>query len=137
MRCLNNAFYCESCSKTFVDMEFESFKHHIMECNKESDEKLIKDNDKQNGAYKQTTGKAQWHLLHYPSIEQIVKVREYGVKKYGTEDGWQNVPRIDYLDASMRHLTAMMKGEENDSESGLPHAAHLACNAMFLMEVKE
>lgn len=87
--------------------------------------------------HKQTTGKPQWHLLQYPAIEQIVKVREFGVAKYGTENGWQNVPHIDYLDAAMRHLTAIMKGEETDPESGLPHAAHLACNAMFLMEVKE
>lgn len=82
--------------------------------------------------HKDTNGKAAWHLLPYPALEQVIKIREYGVRKYKTEDGWQSVPKREYLDAIARHLSQMMQGKETDPESGLPHAAHIACNALFL-----
>jgi hypothetical protein len=31
----------------------------------------------------------------------------------------------------LRHLIALLDGEELDSESGLPHIGHIMCNAMF------
>lgn len=37
-----------------------------------------------------------------------------------------------FLGSIGRHFLALMKGEDFDPESGLPHAAHLAIDAMFL-----
>jgi len=37
----------------------------------------------------------------------------------------------EILESLMRHLTALMDGETNDPESGLPHIGHIMCNAMF------
>jgi len=31
----------------------------------------------------------------------------------------------------MRHLSALMDGEEKDKESGISHIGHIQCNAMF------
>ena len=42
------------------------------------------------------------------------------------------MPKKHFLNIAMRHLTAMFDGEEVDSESGLPHSAHLMCNIMYL-----
>lgn len=38
------------------------------------------------------------------------------------------------IGAAMRHLTAILDGEDTDPESGLPHVDHLACCVMFLSE---
>lgn len=40
------------------------------------------------------------------------------------------------LNASYRHLFAIFKGEDIDPETGELHAAHLGCNALFLVEHK-
>jgi len=34
------------------------------------------------------------------------------------------------------HLLAVGNGEELDSESGLHHLAHAACNALFILELE-
>lgn len=86
-------------------------------------------------AIKQTAGKAQWSLLSFTALEGIVKIREFGSKKYRDPESWKHVPKQKYLDASMRHLVAIFKGEEIDKESGLPHIDHLLCNAMFISHI--
>lgn len=81
--------------------------------------------------------KPRWSLVDFKSLEPMVRVLEYGAKKYTTpwasgEENWKKpMPKKAILDSAMRHLIAMMNGEEIDQESGLPHAWHLMCNAMF------
>jgi hypothetical protein len=41
-----------------------------------------------------------------------------------------------YTAALLRHLAAREQGEVCDPESGLLHAAHMACNAMFILELE-
>lgn len=84
---------------------------------------------------KHDTGKLRWDLLPWGEVEQIVKVLNYGLEKYGKEDSWQEVERGEsrYFAACMRHLVLWSKGEYLDSESGLPHLAHAACNILFLL----
>jgi hypothetical protein len=79
--------------------------------------------------------KARWRLFPWRGAAEVMKILEYGAKKY-TENGWQTVPdgRKRYLDAAMRHLVAAMNGESRDEESGLPHLAHAACNLLFLLD---
>lgn len=62
----------------------------------------------------------------------MVKVLEFGSIKYLPDNWKKGMPREQILNSAMRHLTAMLDGEEIDSESGLPHSAHVACNMMFL-----
>jgi len=75
--------------------------------------------------------KLQWHLLHIPFIEWVIKVLEFGAEKYSPDNWKKPMDRNTVLDSQMRHQAALMKGEEIDSDSGLPHIYHLACNAMF------
>lgn len=66
------------------------------------------------------------------SLEDVVRVLEMGAKKYG-DYNWQKGfadPMCCY-DSAMRHMVAMGKGEYYDSESKLPHAAHVATNMLF------
>lgn len=83
---------------------------------------------------KHDAGKAVWSLVPWEAMEEVTKVLKMGANKYAP-DNWKVVPGAErrYRDASMRHLVEMMKERELDSESGLPHAAHLACNALFLL----
>jgi hypothetical protein len=83
---------------------------------------------------KDDRGKARWDLLPLDAVEGIVDVLTYGASKYAPE-GWRSVPDAGdrYLAALLRHLAAWRGGERLDQESGLPHLAHVACNAVFLV----
>lgn len=82
---------------------------------------------------KDDDGKAPWHLVPWRELSSVVDVIAYGAKKYG-EWNWQGVElsRDRYFAALSRHLVAWRMGERVDPESGLPHLAHVACNALFL-----
>lgn len=78
-------------------------------------------------------GKLPYHLLSDVAIQEVVKVLAFGATKYA-ERNWENGLKWDSECASslQRHLAAWKMGEENDPETGLPHLAHIMCNAMFL-----
>lgn len=67
-------------------------------------------------------------------LRAVAAVLTYGALKY-KEDSWQHVPngKERYESALDRHLNAWKAGEKCDDESGLPHIAHAACNALFLL----
>ena len=83
---------------------------------------------------KYDSGKLPMSLLPFESLEEITKVLKYGAEKYAP-DNWKFVPEAmkRYEDALLRHFSAYKKGEKNDSESGLSHLSHVACNALFLV----
>ncbi|MGO5112244.1 dATP/dGTP diphosphohydrolase domain-containing protein [Oscillospiraceae bacterium LCP25S3_E10] len=71
-------------------------------------------------------------------IEAVGKVRTYGVKKYGDSDSWKQVEPYRYRAALMRHICKYLKEPDGvDSESGLPHLWHIACNVAFLIALGE
>lgn len=76
-------------------------------------------------------GKPMWHLLPLDCISGVVKVLTFGATKYAP-DNWKKVTTQQYFSAANRHLEAIANGEENDSESNLPHAFHYLCNCIFI-----
>lgn len=78
--------------------------------------------------------KPRWELLPLPLLEQIVNVYTFGAQKYA-ENSWQDLPDgfRRYKAAMIRHLVAFEKGEITDKESGLPHLAHMAWNALAVL----
>lgn len=86
------------------------------------------------GAEKFDGGKLRWSLLPWKGVEWIVRVMEYGAMKYSAH-GWRHLPdaKERYLEALTRHMVEIHKGNIIDPESGLPHLAHVACNAVFLL----
>lgn len=78
--------------------------------------------------------KRDFTLLPWAAVEEVVKVLEFGAAKYA-RDNWRKVDKPRYVKAAFRHLIAYARGEVNDSESGLPHLAHLACCVLFLLEL--
>lgn len=77
-------------------------------------------------------GKPQWSLVSFKDIEPMVRVLEYGCIKYDAHNWKKGLPVTETLDSLMRHVIALLHGEDNDPESGLPHIGHIQCNAMFL-----
>ena len=71
------------------------------------------------------------------AIEAVAEVTTFGAKKYSPHS-WMTVPdaRDRYHDAFLRHILKDAKGEKVDPESGLLHAAHVAWNALALLELK-
>lgn len=83
---------------------------------------------------KDDQNKPRASLFPRVSYWSIVRVLEYGAKKYAPEN-WRKVPdaRVRYYDAARRHLDAWFDGETLDPESGEHHLAHAACCLVFLM----
>lgn len=83
---------------------------------------------------KHDAGKLRYSLLPQGTEEAILQVLEFGAKKYGANN-WQLLADAEtrYYDALRRHLAAYNAGEALDADSGLPHLAHVLCNAAFLL----
>lgn len=71
------------------------------------------------------------------ALEAVASVLTFGAQKYAAHS-WQGVANGEerYKSALLRHLSAVSKGEKFDSESGLHHLAHAACNALFILELE-
>lgn len=83
---------------------------------------------------KDSDGKLPWHLLPQDAMEELVKVLDFGAKKYGERDWEKGIPYSEIISALMRHQKLFFQdGEDRDVESGLLHTAHILCNAMFLL----
>lgn len=90
------------------------------------------------------TNKPKWSLVDFKSLESMVRVLEYGVEKYTVrdengevvtngKDNWKKgMITSEVAESLLRHTFALLRGEINDPESGLPHIGHIMCNAMFL-----
>lgn len=70
-------------------------------------------------------------------IEAVMRVREYGTQKYHDPDNWKIVEPERYHDAMLRHVLACWNDPYAvDTESGLMHLEHIACNVAFLLAQK-
>lgn len=88
--------------------------------------------------YKFDEGKPQLTLVPHNIIYSIAKVREFGNKKYKDPNSWKKVNKERYRNAMFRHMLSYLSDPNGfDSESGLPHLWHLACNIAFLCEMEE
>lgn len=70
------------------------------------------------------------------ALASVSAVGTFGAKKYGDSD-WLHVPDglRRYEDAMLRHWLSVKRGEQLDEESALPHLAHLAWNALAILEL--
>ena len=74
-------------------------------------------------------GKPKLTLVPRQIIFDIAKVREYN---------WKNVEPERYRDAAFRHFLSYLDDPTGvDSESGIKHLHHLACNIAFLCELED
>jgi len=91
-----------------------------------------------NQIIKSDAGKPRLSLVPVQILDDIARVREFGVNKYGTSESWRKVEIERYRDAMLRHAMAYIRDPAGlDEESGLPHLWHLACNVAFLCELEK
>lgn len=76
--------------------------------------------------------KARMDLLPMDSLLGVGAVLGYGAKKYAPRNWEKGMAWGRLLGAAMRHLGAWALGQNNDSESGLPHLDHAACCILML-----
>lgn len=134
-------FYKEQISKDSIERiyidsnlvfsrgEFDEFLKHSP---------FLKDSTKKGVKHNSKKPKMSLLFKQFPkALEAIVKCSEYGNEKYKeTDHDFMNFKRVEggsqtYADASLRHR--LIKG--NDEESGLPHAYHIAWNALAELEL--
>lgn len=71
-------------------------------------------------------------LLDPLALEGLAAVLTFGAKKYAAHNWRKGIANTRLIAAMLRHLFAIMRGEDVDPESGLPHIDHVGCCWMFL-----
>lgn len=82
---------------------------------------------------KADAGKVNPALVPSQIVWDIAEVREYGNRKYGDPENWKQVDIDRYIAALYRHFLAFIEDRNSiDSESGIEHYKHMACNMAFI-----
>lgn len=84
---------------------------------------------------KNDAGKLPYHLLPSDAVEEILKVLEFGAKKYSARNWELGMDWERPFAALMRHMWSWWRRENNgkDPETGLSHLAHAGCCLLFLL----
>ncbi len=75
--------------------------------------------------------KLPMELLDSAAIEGLCAVLAFGRSKYSAHNWRGGISWGRLLGALLRHTFAILRGEFNDPESGLPHIDHVGCCWMF------
>ena len=83
-------------------------------------------------------GKVPMQLIPPVADELMARVLEGGAAKYGVFNWRERSIAIQtYIGAIMRHTAAIRRGEDIDTESGLPHMAHIMATAAIVLDATE
>lgn len=88
--------------------------------------------DKKQQGVKFDQEKPRTDLLDPVALEGLANVLAFGARKYAAHNWRGGISYSRLLGAAIRHIFAILRGEDIDKESGLPHVDHLGCCWMFL-----
>ena len=92
----------------------------------------INSTEKGSGA-RYNDGQPDYSLIPMHLLADTARVFTYGSKKYASWN-WAKGANWSIPFASLiRHSCAWFKGERVDSESGLPHTAHMIANILMMI----
>lgn len=87
---------------------------------------------------KADAGKLELDLVPTQIFRDIAEVRMYGNRKYHDPGNWKTVELRRYINALLRHTLEFVDDLHSvDSESGILHYKHMACNMAFICEMME
>ena len=66
------------------------------------------------------------------ALEGVSAVLAFGAKKYAADNWAKGLSWRETMGSLLRHVLALLRGEDTDPESKLPHVDHMLCNALFL-----
>jgi len=95
------------------------------------DEQIVADED--TGGQKGTK-EARFGLIPVYPLWTLARVFGRGAQKYKERNWEKGYVWSRTFAALMRHAWAFWAGEDDDTESGLPHMAHVAWHAFVLLE---
>ena len=76
--------------------------------------------------------KPRWGLVPQSALVPMVRVLEYGTKKYAPWNWTKGLSITETCESLKRHLDSFMEGEDYDRESKIHHIGHIQCNALFI-----
>ena len=79
------------------------------------------------------SGKPRYDLIPADALNELAKLYAAGAVKYSDRNWEKGMSWSRCFGPLMRHAWAYWRGETVDPESGLPHMAHVAWNAMALL----
>ena len=82
-------------------------------------------------------GKLRLDLVSPEFEKGLASVLTYGAEKYGPGNWEKGLKYSRVFGAIRRHLLAWQLGEDLDSETGIHHLHHAACELMFLSTYEE
>ena len=129
---------CLACGYNYCENASESMKHVYPNCGERETYILSIEEGELNADYKEeladrfNDGKPQWSMVDFKSLEDMVRVLEFGAKKYSRDNWKKGLKTTEIVDSMLRHIYAYLNGEDVDPESGINHTGHIMCNAMFL-----
>ena len=82
-------------------------------------------------------GKLKWSLVDFNAFAPMVRVLEFGAEKYAAHNWKKGLPVTEVCESMLRHIHAVLDGEDIDPESKLPHTGHILCNGMYLSKMME
>ena len=74
------------------------------------------------------------YILAMPGLCSVAAVGDFGSAKYSRYNYKAGMHWMKLGGSCTRHLCAWLKGEDLDQESNLPHLAHLAYDALMLLD---
>lgn len=86
-----------------------------------------------SGGRKDDAGKLPWALMPWDAVRCIVKVLQFGAKKYAPRNWELGMDWDRPYEALIRHLTSWWEREAADPETGFSHLWHAGCSIMFLI----
>lgn len=77
--------------------------------------------------------KLPWHLIPWDALQEVVKVLQFGERKYAARNWEKGMAWHRLIRAAIGHTIEFARGRNKDPESNLHPLAHAACCILFLI----